>query len=236
MPTNIRQQLPAPFAPNLPTPSGAYSSLIAQQHNGVLRTFFASVANAIRALVGDAGAQYLDSPNGLFFNITSHSPAATNTGYPIPFGQTYLAHHISVVSASRITVDVPGVYSFSYSGQLQSTNSSSKDVCVWLRRSGQDIPYSTHFYTLAGSGTKAEINWLFEIDMQAGDYIELVWSADNLNVTLSATAANSVHPGGASSVLAVSYAAPLPDPLPVLPGSSALAPTLPDTLPVLPTP
>lgn len=217
MPTSIKHQIPAPFAPNLPTPGGSYSSLISQQHNGVLRTFFASVANAIRALVGDAGAQYLDSPNGLFFNTTSHSPAAINTGYPIPFGQTYLGHHVSVASGSRITVDTPGVYSFSYSGQLTSTNSSGKEVCLWLRRNGQDIAYSTHFYTLAGSGTKAEANWLFEIDMQAGDYIELIWSADHLNVSLSATAANGVHPGGASSVLAVSYAAPLPDPLPVLP-------------------
>lgn len=217
MPTSIKHQIPAPFAPNLPTPGGSYSSLISQQHNGVLRTFFASVANAIRALVGDAGAQYLDSPNGLFFNITSHSPAAINTGYPIPFGQTYLGHHVSVASGSRITVDTPGVYSFSYSGQLTSTNSSSKEVCLWLRRNGQDIAYSTHFYTIAGSGTKAEANWLFEIDMQAGDYIELIWSANDLTVSLTATPPSGVHPGGASSVLSVGYAAPLPDPLPVLP-------------------
>lgn len=217
MPTNIKQQLPAPVSPNLPTPSGSYSSLIAQQHNGILRTFFGTVANALRSLVGDAGAQYLDAPNGLFFNTTSHTPAAINTGYPIPFGQTYLAHHVSVASGSRLTVDTPGIYNFSYSGQLTSTNSSAKDVYLWLRRNGQDIPYSAHFYTLSGSGTKQEMNWLFSIDMQAGDYIELIWAASDMAVSLSATAANGVHPGGASSVMAIDYAGPLPDPLPVLP-------------------
>jgi hypothetical protein len=217
MPTNIKQQLPAPTTPNLPSPSGSYSSLIAQQHNGVLRLFFNAVVNALRAFTGDAGAQYLDSPNGLFFDTTSHTPAAANTGYPITFGMTYLGHHVSVSSGSRVTVDVPGIYNFSYSGQLTSTNSSAKNVYLWLRRNGQDIPYSTHFYTISGSGTTQEMNWLFAIDMQAGDYMEVVWATTDTTVTLTATAANGVHPGGSSSVLAVDYAGPLPDPLPTLP-------------------
>lgn len=217
MPTFIKQQLPAPVAPNLPIPGNSYSGLIASQHNSILRTFFSAVANALRALTGDAGVQYVDAPNGLFFNITSHSPAAVNTGYPIPFGMTYLGHHVSIQSGSRVTVDVPGVYNFSYSGQLTSTNSSAKEVALWLRRNGQDIAYSTHFYTISGSDTKAEMNWLFEIDMQAGDYIELVWAATNVNVTLTATPPSAVHPGGSSSVLSVDFAAPLPDPLPTLP-------------------
>jgi hypothetical protein len=217
VPTNFKQQLPSPVAPNLPTPGSSYSGLIASQHNGVLRTFFSALANALRGLTGDAGAQYLDAPNGLFFNTTSHTPAATNTGYPVTFGATYLGHHVRVESGSRITPDVPGIYSFSYSGQLTSTNSSAKQVCLWLRRNGQDIAYSTHFYTISGSGTTAEMNWIFEIDLQAEDYIELVWSASDTAVTLTATAPNGVHPGGASSVLSVDYAGPLPDPLPTLP-------------------
>ncbi len=217
MPTNIKQQLPAPAAPTLPIPGNGYSSQVAQQHNGILRTFFNAVTNALRALTGEAGAQYLDAPNGLFFNTTSHTPAAINTGYPITFGNTYLGHHMSVQSGSRITVNVPGIYNFSYSGQLTSTNSSAKNVCLWLRRNGQNIAYSTHFYTIAGSGTTQEMNWLFSIDLQVGDYMELVWASTDVAVTLTATAPNGVHPGGASSVLAVDYAGPLPDPLPTLP-------------------
>jgi hypothetical protein len=215
--TNIKQRLPAPVAPNLPTPGGGYSGLIASQHNGVLRTFFSAVANALRALTGDAGSQFLDSPNGLFFDVTTRSLAAANTGYPIPFGMTYIGHHVAISDTSRITVAVPGIYNFSYTGQLTSTNSSSKDVALWLRRNGQDVPYSTHFYTISGSGTKLIMNWLFEIDMQAGDYMEIVWASPDTTVSITATAAAAPHPGGASSVLSVDYAGPLPDPLPTMP-------------------
>lgn len=217
MPVNIKQQIPAPTVPNLPTPGGGYSGLIASQHNGVLRPFFSAVVNALRSLVGEAGVQYLDAPNGLFFDTTSSTLALANTGYPVPFNNTYIGHHVYISEGSKITVHVPGVYNFSYSGQLTSTNSSSKDVQLWLRKNGQDIPYSTHFYTISGSGTKRIMNWLFEIDMQAGDYTQLMWASPDTTVTLTATTAAAPHPGGASSVLSVDYAAPLPDPLPSLP-------------------
>lgn len=177
------------------------------------------LSNVFSALLGPAGARYMDRPNGLFFSTTTQTLAATNTAKPIEFEITYLANGVEVNAGteSRIYASYDGVYNFQFSGQLTSTNSSAKTVFVWIVRNGVDIGYSTHAYSISGSGHLLEISWNFSIDMQDGNYIEFEWAADDTNVSLTATAATSPHPGIPSAVCAVSYVAPLPVTLPTPP-------------------
>jgi hypothetical protein len=132
---------------------------------------------------------------------------------------TYLSNKVFINAGtdSRVYVDVSGVYSFQFSGQLISTDSSAKTVYIWIVRNGTDIGYSTHAYSISGSGTQLAINWNFIIDMQKGDYLELEWASTDANVSLTTAAASSPHPGIPSAVLAVSYVSPLPAVLPTPP-------------------
>lgn len=219
MTQDIRQQLENPSPPALVNAPSRYDQLSFSQNNKLLRTFFLKITNIFNSLLGPAGSRYMDRPNGLFFSITTQTLAATNTAYPVEFELTYLDNGIQVNAGteSRIYVTYEGVYNFQFSGQLSSTNSSSKKVFVWIVRNGTDIGYSTHAYTISGSGTNQEISWNFSIDMQAGDYIEFEWAADDVAVTLTATAPTSPHPGIPSAVCAVSFIAPLPVTLPTPP-------------------
>ena len=212
---NIRIQ-PA-VAPRLPTAPALYEQRYQDQFNDILRLFFNQIGNAMIAVLGTNGGVYIECPNGLFFDTQSHSPALANTGYPIEFDQTYLDNGVSIVDDTKITVATGGVYNFQYSGQVTSTNSSAKDVWVWLSRNGTDIGYSMHAYTISGSGTNLAIEWNFNIDVEAGDYVEIMWGASDTTVSLAAIAASAPHPGSASSVLAVNFIAPLPDTLPTPP-------------------
>lgn len=212
-----RQQLQVPAVPNLPVPSVAYSRDFQSQNNGILKIFFIKLMNAFSSLTGLAGGRYIDNPNGLFFSTTDQTLAASNTGYPITFATTYLDRHVSVVDSSKITVVYGGIYNFQFSGQVKSTNSSSKDVFLWIKRSGTTIGYTTHQYTLGGSDNHMIVNWNFNIDMADGDYIQLYWAASDTNVTLETTAATSPHPGIPSAVVAVTFVAALPDVIPTPP-------------------
>ena len=214
---NRSQTLDAPQVPTLPQPGDSYQKSIETQRFGLLRTFFLKIQNALSNVLGPNGGQYIDCPNGLFFNTSSQTLAAANTGYPVVFNQTYLNNGVTLANSSRITTSIAGVYNFAYAGQIESTNSSSKDVWLWLRRNGTNIGYSTHVYTISGSGTKLEISWNFDIDMQAGSYMEIVWGASDTNATLTASTASSPHPGISSSVLTVNFIAPLPDVIPTPP-------------------
>lgn len=219
MTQDFRQQLENPAPPALVNAPERYDQLSFSQTFKLFRTFFLKISNVFGVLLGPAGARYVDRPNGLFFSTTTQTLTTANTAKPIDFEVTYLSNGVEVNAGteSRMYVTYEGIYNFQFSGQLTSTNSSSKVVYVWIVRNGTDVGYSTHAYTISGSGTAVEIAWNFNIDLQAGDWIEFEWASDDTNVSLTATAATSPHPGIPSAVCAVAHVAPLPVTLPTPP-------------------
>lgn len=210
------QKIPAPA---LPYAVPAYTSTYIDQLLKVLRLYFNRVSEVLNAITGTNGGQYIDCPNGLFFSTTDQPIVAVNVGQPIDFPIEYLNNAVRVNSGtdSRVYVDIGGVYNFQFSGQLLSGSSSAKQVYIWIARNGTDIGYSTHQYTVAGSNTHLNISWNFDIDLDAGEFIEMQWASDDINMKLESTVATAVHPGMPSAVMAVNFIAPLPDPRPIAP-------------------
>jgi hypothetical protein len=203
--------------PNLPLAPPDYASAYIETLNNVLRLYFNRLSNGFNSIIGPNGGQYIDCPNSLFFNTASQTFAAPNTGYPIEFNQTYLHNAIDLVSNSRVTILISGVYNFQYSGQLKSSSAANKSVWIWIRRNGIDIGYSTRAYTVSLNNEYKSIDWNFNIDMTAGDYLELIIAVDNVNIQLDAETPTAPHTGIPSSVMTINFVAPLPDPLPVPP-------------------
>lgn len=205
--------------PRMPTPGREYDERFQNQFEDILRLYFNQLDNALRAVIGTNGGQYVDCPNGLFFNTADQTIAVANTAYPVVYDQTYLNNAVVLQSGStsKIEVSVSGIYNFQYSGQIQSTNSSSKNVFLWISRDGTDIGYSARAYSISGSGAYAPITYSFDIDMQAGQYIELMISASDTTVQLASETSASPHPGIPSSVMTVNFIAPLPATLPTPP-------------------
>lgn len=187
--------------------------------NNILRLFFARAANNINLLTGADGGRFIDSPNGLFWDNGDQTLTTVNVAQPVRFNQTYLDNgmFINGATTSEITVTYSGVYNFQFNAMLRSTNASSKIAYIWIRRSGTDIGYSAREYLISGSGGILEINWNFNIDMQAGQYIQIMWAGDDTNMTLDAIAPTSPHPGVPSAVIAVTFVSVLPDVIPTPP-------------------
>lgn len=204
-------------APSLPLAPAGYSKAQQDQFANALRLYFNQVDTAVGSVIGKFGGQYIDRPNGLFFSTVNQTGALTATA--IEFENTYLNNGVTVNAGteSRIYVEVGGVYNFQFSGQVFSPNSAAKQVYIWIVRDGVNIGYSTHQYTVSGANYHAEINWNFNIDLQAGSYLELEWAISATPVTLESTVATAPHPGVPSAVVAVTYVAPLPDSLPIAP-------------------
>jgi hypothetical protein len=205
--------------PALPFAVPAYTPTYIDQLLKVLRLYFNRVSEVLNAITGVNGGQYIDCPNGLFFSTTDQPIAVINTAQPIDFPIEYLNNAVRVNSGtdSRIYVDVGGVYNFQFSGQLLSGSASAKQVYIWISRNGTDIGYSTHQYTVSGSGNHLNISWNFDIDLDAGEYIEMQWASDDIDMKLEAAVATALHPGMPSAVMAVNFVAPLPVPRPTPP-------------------
>jgi hypothetical protein len=205
--------------PALPYAVPAYTPTYIDQLLKVLRLYFNRVSEVLNAITGVNGGRYIDCPTGLFFSTTDQPIGAANTAQPIDFPIEYLNNAVRVNSGtdSRVYVDIGGVYNFQFSGQLLSGSASAKQVYIWISRNGTNIGYSTHQYTVSGSGNHLNISWNFDIDLDAGEYIEMRWAANDTNMKLEAAAATALHPGMPSAVMAVNFIAPLPVPRPTPP-------------------
>ena len=208
-------------APNLPLPPEEYNRIYFDQMLNILRLYFNRIDALTTQLMtsGSIDPSLINNPNGLFFSTVDQTLAAINTGYPITFNQTYLNNNVALqtASTSKIEVAVGGVYNFQLSAQLKSTNSSGKDVQIWIKRNNVTIGYSAHKYTVEGSDNHMNVSWNFNIDLAANEYIEMQWGADNTNVTLESIPASAPYPAAASVVMAVNFIAKLPDPRPTPP-------------------
>jgi hypothetical protein len=194
-------------APNLPLFKNEYNRLDQDQFSNVLRLYFNRLDTALQALANPQGAALLNRPTALYYSTTDQTAAASNTAYPITFENTYFENGITINGGanSEITVDLPGIYNFQFSGQLLSSSGSTKTGQIWIRKNGTDIGYSAHVYEDSRNGGITEANWNFNIDLQAGGYIEMYWAVSNTALSLDSTAPSAPYPGVPSAVMAVNF-------------------------------
>jgi len=218
MATDNRYLIP-PKAPLLPLAPVQYDQRFMTDLTNALRLYFNQLDNTNTTLLGENGGQYLEKPYGLFFSTVDQTAAVANTAYAVTYVNTYLSNNISIDTNSRITVVKPGVYSFTITAQLVSTNSSAKTFYMWINRGGDDIGYSTRAITMSSNNEYAEVTWDFIIDIPdpATDYIELYWATTDTAVSIEAAAPSSPHPGIPSVVLYATFISPLPAVLPTPP-------------------
>lgn len=141
---------------------------------------------------------------GQFDKTADQVPSAANTANAITWTGTLIASGISIgAPTSRIVAANAGLYNFSASFQLTSGSASVKNVWIWYRKNGVDIANSA-LITSMDSGTAIRVpSRTFLISLVAGDYVELMWAADDVNVTLDAIPATAFAPAAPAALLTV---------------------------------
>jgi hypothetical protein len=130
----------------------------------------------------------VDTPNnwGSFYDTTNHTIASTTTAYRLTLNSSEGGSGVSVVDGSKITVDSYGVYNLQFSAQLASTDTSLHNANLWIRLNGIDVPASTGQLTVPNShgGVNGQMvtSWNYLLEMNAGDYVEFWWQAENTNI------------------------------------------------------
>jgi hypothetical protein len=141
---------------------------------------------------------------GQFLKTSDQSPAATNTAYAITFDSTPIANGISIgTPASRIVVSESGLYNFAATYQLTSTSSSTKNIWLWFRINGTDVPSSSILVTLSSNNEYKAVARSDFFSLNANQYVELMWASDSTAVTLDAVASTAFAPGSPALILAV---------------------------------
>jgi len=141
---------------------------------------------------------------GSFYDTTTQTAAAINTAYAMTFNTSDLSYGVTIgTPTSRIYVDTPNVYNVQFSAQLDKTAGGVGLVWVWLRKNGVNVPDSAGQIRIQGNNAEILAAWNYVIQLNAGDYIELMWEVDDTSVIILAEAASAVHPSVPSVILTV---------------------------------
>ena len=147
--------------------------------------------------------------HGAWQNTTTLTGSIT-AGTPFTFNTVDVSDGVTLVSGSRLTVPVDGVYNFQWSGQFQNVENSIETVHVWLRINGTDVVGSTGDITIPARKsaiipTRMIIGWNYFLTLTAGQYVEIVWLPDVATVTAPAFPASvsPAYPSTASVIVTV---------------------------------
>ena len=196
----------------LPAAPVDYSRRYQDDLNNLLRLYFTQADGFTAALLDTQGTRYLSAPSGAFQDSTTQTAANTTTAYPITFNTTDYSNGVTVVSSSRLTVEHSGWYNLQFSVQLENTTNAPVDIDIWFRKNGVDLPASNSRYGLAARKNigdpfhvLAAMNYF--IEMQAGDYAEIVWCTTATGADIKAYAAGTAptRPAIPSAIATMTY-------------------------------
>lgn len=132
------------------------------------------------------------SANTYIISQLTGTTGSTGT-YQVNNSQTVSSTAITGDRDSKITFANSGVYNIQFSLQFVNTDSQIHDVDVWFRQNGVDIANSNSQFSVPNKHGSidghliAALNFFAEVE--AGDYIEIMWHTYNTATTIQALAA-----------------------------------------------
>lgn len=111
-------------------------------------------------------------------SIGVNTPTVVDNWIEADTSRTYL-------DGTRLYVEETGDYFLQFSAMFIKTNSSAGTADMWIRKNGVDLEASNTRITLAGSNAEITMTVGLILDLDAGDYIQLVSSASATNIFLS---------------------------------------------------
>jgi len=122
----------------------------------------------------------------------------------------------SYLDGTKLYVQETGDYFFQFSAVFAKTNASAGEADIWIRKNGTDIPNSNTTIHLSGSNAEVTVTVGFVLDLDAGDYLELVASTPSTNVQLvyhsvGSTPTRPAVPGVIATINLIGKFKPQPD-------------------------
>jgi len=175
------------------------------QPNAASPSDLAVIQNDFQALaLAPPPKQHRTPRYGSFYDTTDQTAANINIAYAMTFNTTDLSEGVTVgTPTSRIYVDRPNIYNIQFSAQIINDGGGAHRAWIWFRKNGTDVPNSATALRIQGNNTEAVAAWNYLLQMNSGDYFELIWEVDDTDVKLHADAATGIHPAIPSIILTV---------------------------------
>lgn len=125
---------------------------------------------------------------GAFSSLVDQT-AVANEATPMEFEVTEINNNgIAIVDTTKITVSATGVYNIQFSAQLENAGSQERNISIWLAKNGTNVDDTNTQITVpkshAGGAGQQVAAWNIYVRMTASDYVELMWSTPNADVSI----------------------------------------------------
>lgn len=139
----------------------------------------------VTGATGPAGPAW-EGSYGSFYDTTTQTNPIANVARVMTLNTTSSADGISVVDFTKVTLTTTGVYNLQFLAQVQKSDTGTDTIDIWLSKNGQNVPHSNSQLVLTQSGidSRTIAAWNFMFDAVAGDYIELMWSSADTNISI----------------------------------------------------
>jgi hypothetical protein len=154
---------------------------------------------------GPAGTGGAKGYYGSFHDETDQYVSAINTPTTIVLSHTDEANGTYIDAGSHIHFENAGTYDIQFSAQFLYAASESAELVadIWIRLNGVNVTESTGRVTLSVNNLYTIASWDYLVSVNAGDYVEFMWSTTNTNIVLTREEANATHPAVPSMAVTV---------------------------------
>lgn len=123
------------------------------------------------------------------FSDATDQTGSISSGTAVTFDTIDVADGITLASSSRLTVPSNGIYNLQFSIQFKNTDNAQHDTTVWLRVNGSDLANSATQFTVPARKSAGIFGYLcatvpYLLDLNANDYVEIVWLPTSTLVTI----------------------------------------------------
>ena len=131
--------------------------------------------------------------------------AAADTASPIIYDASSMSSGISLDgnNPERIVFEEGGTYLLAFSAQMTSTSSSTVDFYFWPSINGADVTGSTIKAALHQNDATFVVSRSAIFQMNASDYLEVMWAVSSTSGYLQAAAATAFAPSTPSTSLSI---------------------------------
>jgi len=130
---------------------------------------------------------------GSYSSSATQPAAAAGAATTLTFNTTEKQFNTSLVAGSRIYTAATGTFRFDYSIQMDNASGGSQNANIWIAKNGTAVPRSASTITLASNAKQLPFV-SYTLDLNAGDYLEVIFNATDPNVRALAAAAAAPVP------------------------------------------
>ena len=204
---SIQQLPPKPMGDNWTNWAQRLSSYLTQTRSILRHKVTGESAAEDGVLLWDSSGYPVVSKNGVYrqivladgfgnFSATADIVAASpNTAYSIAFTSVTANGGISINASDNTRIDFAeaGVYSLSGHLQLKSTSASTKTLYWWVAVNGVNTNHSERMSLHNNNGLHI-LGVSDQLNLAAGDYINVKWATDDVALFLDGSAATAFAP------------------------------------------